>query len=235
MEKHFSQQIQKILPRSAWQKVVIRENNEPLVLVPESKKLIYGNEKDDRYKPLYCVRQSVAEKLIKVSISLPEDLKLVLIEGYRTLEMQKAEFEKELAKTKRSFPELPQDQLEQKTSLIIARPNPLANHHCGGAVDVTLAYTYGTRLDMGTPYASPEHSQGVKEKYFMFTDRGISDIQKANRSTLREAMESEGFIWYPGEWWHYCWGDRMWAVYTNRKECCYGSAKLRKNTQTVVC
>jgi D-alanyl-D-alanine dipeptidase len=36
-------------------------------------------------------------------------------------------------------------------------------------------------------------------------------------------MEAEDFVWYPGEWWHYCYGDRMWAVYSGRTECMYGS------------
>ncbi|MCC6520971.1 hypothetical protein IT403_03270 [Candidatus Nomurabacteria bacterium] len=35
-------------------------------------------------------------------------------------------------------------------------------------------------------------------------------------------MTSVGFVYYPGEWWHYCYGDRMWAVYSRRKECVYG-------------
>ena len=55
----------------------------------------------------------------------------------------------------------------------------------------------------------------------MFSE-DINEDQKQNRKILREAMERAGFVWYPGEWWHYCYGDRMWAVYTNRQECFYG-------------
>jgi D-alanyl-D-alanine dipeptidase len=27
---------------------------------------------------------------------------------------------------------------------------------------------------------------------------------------------------YPAEWWHYSYGDRMWAAYSNRRTAIYG-------------
>lgn len=63
------------------------------------------------------------------------------------------------------------------------------------------------------------------KKIQMFSDK-ITNEQKQNRKTLQDAMETENFVWYPGEWWHYCWGDRMWAVYTNQTECYYGPIYL---------
>ena len=30
------------------------------------------------------------------------------------------------------------------------------------------------------------------------------------------------FVNFPGEWWHFCYGDKMWAAYKNKKECKYG-------------
>jgi D-alanyl-D-alanine dipeptidase len=63
------------------------------------------------------------------------------------------------------------------------------------------------------------------EKFKMLSDK-ITDEQKANRKILRDAMEKEDFVWYPGEWWHYCFGDRMWAVYSNQRECFYGPIEL---------
>ena len=35
-------------------------------------------------------------------------------------------------------------------------------------------------------------------------------------------MENAGFKNYPNEWWHFCYGDRMWAAYSKRKDCFYG-------------
>lgn len=100
-------------------------------------------------------------------------------------------------------------------------PLPLANHNCGGAVDVTLVDENSNLIDMGTlPQAMIE-----KDKVEMFS-KLITPEQAENRRILREAMEQVGFVWYPGEWWHYCYGDRMWAVYSGKADCFYGPIGL---------
>lgn len=99
----------------------------------------------------------------------------------------------------------------------MAIPTPFANHNCGGAVDVTLVYADGTPVDMGTP----PQAMLEKDKVEMFSSF-VSVEQKNNRMILRDAMTEAGFVWYPGEWWHYCYGDRMWAVYRGITECFYG-------------
>jgi D-alanyl-D-alanine dipeptidase len=105
--------------------------------------------------------------------------------------------------------------------LYVARPAPLANHNCGGAIDVTLASADGKALDMGTLHPSEEDNAEAIPKFPMFS-KEITEAQVRNRALLRETMVAAGFVWYPGEWWHYCWGDRMWAVYTQQTECFYG-------------
>ena len=35
-------------------------------------------------------------------------------------------------------------------------------------------------------------------------------------------MKKLDFVNFPAEWWHYCYGDRMWAAYKGKKECFYG-------------
>jgi hypothetical protein len=87
----------------------------------------------------------------------------------------------------------------------------------GAQDNVDALVCNGELVDMGTkPQALAE-----KKVVEMFSEL-ITDEQKQNRTILREVMESVGFVWYPGEWWHYCYGDRMWAVYTEQKECFYG-------------
>ena len=34
-------------------------------------------------------------------------------------------------------------------------------------------------------------------------------------------MKNAGFANYPLEWWHFSYGDRLWAAYTNQKEAVY--------------
>jgi D-alanyl-D-alanine dipeptidase len=216
-------QITKTLPRSEWQKVVIRETNEPLVEIRETNRFKVGLVPKS-YTPFFFVRKTIAEKLYKVSENLPKGINLVLIEGYRTLQSQQEEWDALFILFQTKNPEWSNEKIEQQLRLIVAKPAPLANHYCGGAIDVTLAYDDGTLLDLGTPYISQASFQD-KVKFPMFCPE-ITDEQKQNRKILRDAMETEDFIWYPGEWWHYCWGDRMWAVYSNQTECFYGSIEL---------
>lgn len=215
-------QTAKILPRSEWQKIIINENNEELAEIKETLRLKIGLVKK-QYEPSFFVRKTIAEKLIKVSQILPEGINLILIEGYRTLKSQQELWDKEFQKLRLKNSSWADERIEQYVRLVIARPAPLANHHCGGAIDVTLAYTNGALLDMGSPYPNDDTSAGWHNKFQMLSDE-IDDEQEENRKILRDAMETQDFVWYPGEWWHYSWGDRMWAVYSNQTECFYGPA-----------
>lgn len=217
-------QITKILPRSEWQKIIINENNEPLFEIKETLRLKIGLVKK-QYEPSFFVRKTIAEKLMKASLILPEGINLVLIEGYRNLKSQQESWDGKFQKLKQENPAWTDEQVETQVRLVVAKPAPLANHHCGGAVDVTLVYSDGTLLDMGTPYPSEVMSADWHKKFRMLSDE-ISSEQKVNRKILRDAMEIQDFVWYPGEWWHYCWGDRMWVAYSNQTECFYGPAYL---------
>ncbi len=216
-------QITQVLPRSAWEKVIIQENNEPLVEMKEIDRLKIGLVSKS-YTPSFFVRQTVAEKLYRVSETLPQEMHLVLIEGYRTMQAQQSEWNRVFQELQQENPTWTHDQIEFQVRQYVAKPAPLANHHCGGAIDVTLCYSNGVLLDMGSSYIS-EAPITDKVRFPMFSSE-ITKEQHMNRKILRDAMESEDFIWYPGEWWHYCWGDRMWAVYSNQIECYYGPAYL---------
>lgn len=218
-------QITKTLPKFAWQNIVIKENNEPLIEVLETDKIKIVNMFETDYDPIYFVRKSVVEKMIEASNLLPDGISLVLIEGYRTLKNQENSWKKLFENIKSENPYFNDEQIENKVKLVIARLNPLANHHCGGAVDVTLCFSNGELLDMGTDYPSEPASVEIQSKYPMECS-SLSTTQIENRKILRDALVDAGFVWYPGEWWHYCYGDRMWAVYTGREECFYGPVDL---------
>src|SRR3990167_5705649 len=91
-----------------------------------------------------------------------------------------------------------------------------SSHQCGAAIDVTIIDDKGNRLDMGT--ALTDFGKKVHTHSSLITDR-----QKENGKILYEAMTEAGFANYPLEWWHYSYGDRMWAAYTRRNECFYGA------------
>ena len=47
---------------------------------------------------------------------------------------------------------------------------------------------------------------------FSFSDQEA----RANRRLLHWLMAEEGFAGHPDEWWHFSWGDQMWAALTRR-------------------
>ncbi|HEY1041424.1 MAG TPA: M15 family metallopeptidase [Candidatus Paceibacterota bacterium] len=218
-------QIEHVLSRNDWEGIVINENNEPLVELQKIPGLIKGTGFGVN-SPIFFVRRTIADKLYRIGnyLSSQLDLQLVVIEGYRTLESQQKSWDREWLKVKQSNSALSDDDIEKIVRLLVAKPTQLANHHCGGAVDVTLARKDGTLLDMGTPYLNIA-SKEDRVNHPMLS-KGITELQQKNREILRETMRREQFVWYPGEWWHFCWGDRMWAVYLKQSSCIYGSIEL---------
>jgi D-alanyl-D-alanine dipeptidase len=214
-------QILKALPRAAWEGITIEENGESLVECLDSPRLKLGST-DKGYPTSFLIRKSVLEKLQRVVENLPAGFKLMLIEGYRSVEAQKLSWDRKVEKLRAEHSEWTEEQIEAQVRLVVAKPNPLANHNCGGAVDVTLLLN-DEEIDMGTPY--PNEALGSEwYKKFPMLSLEITEEQRKHREILRTAMETEDFVWYPGEWWHYCWGDRMWAVYSNQTKCFYGPA-----------
>ncbi len=220
-------QIETTLPASDWRNIPIVECSEPLVPVPEMPKLKLGLLKKE-YETTFFVRAGLLARLILASERLPDNMCLVLIEGWRSMEHQKRSWDSKWAIYKKAHPDWSDEEIDKKVRLIVARPSPFANHHCGGAVDVTLAYKdTGELVDMGTPY--PHDNMGTEwPKLFPMHAEGITYEQKENRRILREVMESVDCVYFPHEWWHYCFNDRMWAGYTNQVECGYGSIEPKQ-------
>ena len=71
-----------------------------------------------------------------------------------------------------------------------------SSHSRGSTVDLTLVKLGGGEVDMGTrfDYFGPESSHG---------STAVTAEQRANRKTLRAAMNRRGFASYHQEWWHY--------------------------------
>jgi zinc D-Ala-D-Ala dipeptidase len=89
-------------------------------------------------------------------------------------------------------------------SFDLATPPP---HSTGAAVDLTIVDDRQQPLAMGSPI--DEMSDRSKPDYFAHQLEG--QIFHKNRQLLRQVMEAAGFQRHPGEWWHFSWGDQLWA------------------------
>ena len=100
-----------------------------------------------------------------------------------------------------------------------ATPPP---HSTGAAVDLTLSSSDGTPLAMGGEIdaigavSEPQHYAGREE----------SDARcwHQRRQLLAGVMEAAGFAQHPNEWWHYSFGDQLWAWRTGAEVAIYAEA-----------
>lgn len=187
--------IRKILPAFFITRIPVKECGEPLV--------VYAG---------FLMRETVAEMLAEARRNLPEGYEIIPVSGWRSAVDQAAlrrEFRRRL---KREYPELTSAELAQQAKKWSADSS---GHQTGGAVDVQLWYQ-GRIADCGTPYLSTSPDSETAE---------ISRLPPeamANRRLLLQTMTGAGFVNYPAEWWHYCFGDRLYAAYHGEKYAFYG-------------
>ena len=157
-------------------------------------------------------RCSVAEKLKRVAKQLSEKgLGIYIYELYRYPEQQQMRLQETYNRYGDKFSN--KDELERYVRRCTAGVG--GGHQTGGAVDLTLCDNNGLPLDMGSEYPikCPE----------MVTSYALSPIISERRRLLCKVMNKEGFVNYPGEWWHFSYGDQLWAAYRYRRYALYSS------------
>jgi zinc D-Ala-D-Ala dipeptidase len=98
----------------------------------------------------------------------------------------------------------------------VANPTQGSIHNYGSAVDLTIATSDGTPLDMGTKYDFfGELAYPKKETYFLKIGK-LTKQQIANRTLLRNVMKASGYMPIEYEWWHFNAMSRQTAKATYR-------------------
>ena len=132
------------------------------------------------------------------------------------MDEQKQLWEKEYELQKKQAPNLSEAALERLVRARYADPRRgFGGHQTGGAIDVTLCDDKGKDYDMGTAYLEMT-SQTLTNSH------KVSREARRNRRILYKVLTSQGFQNYPAEWWHYSYGDRMWAAYRQKEYAVYG-------------
>ena len=197
--------------------VPVAECGEPLVAVEG---IAVSEHKAELGPDRRYVRAAVAERLAVAARALPDDVRLLLVEGWRAPLVQRHYFESYRDGLRRAGLATEPAELDRLASRYVSPP-ALAPHTAGAAVDLTLCTPDGAELDLGTRInADPEESDGAC--YTAATN--ISAAGTANRAVLGEAMRAAGFVNYPTEWWHWSYGDRYWAFRSGAEAAIYGPA-----------
>ena len=96
-------------------------------------------------------------------------------------------------------------------------------HSTGAAVDLTLADSQGNPFGMG---GEIDEISPVSHPNYYVEDSMIDcacQLWHQRRISLAKAMEKAGFIQHPHEWWHFSYGDQLWAWRNGSSQAFYGS------------
>ncbi|HTC84557.1 MAG TPA: M15 family metallopeptidase [Rhizomicrobium sp.] len=180
------------------------------------------------------LRQSVAEKLVKVNARAGRaGLELFLFDAWRPRAVQVYFHDVWMPRElQRRNPSLQGAALIEEVERYWAAPSENADspapHATGSAVDLTLRWKDGEALWMGslfddaTALAHRDKFEQLEAENFSFSDQEA----RANRRLLHWLMSEEGFAGHPDEWWHFSWGDQMWAALTGAACAHYGLASI---------
>lgn len=216
-------------PQHDWQEIetiAILESNEPLQAVPNTDNLkpfpIYFDHKVPHAINVCVSRRSVIEKLQQAADLLPAHLGIVVLDAWRSRAVQQALQDEVGDIIKSKYPNLSPAEQQQLLLQFVApvRPNFVSPHLTGGSVDITLyERETGNWLDMGADFDEP-----TERSHTHFYENQTDHPAHQNRRLLYTVMTHVGFSNLPSEWWHFDYGNALWAHYNQQQNAIYGAA-----------
>lgn len=162
------------------------------------------------------VRSELLKRVIFAAESLAEPFQLVVRAGHRPIAVQKRLLKECAADYKRDNPEVSdQEALEHARNFVSDPDISLPPHVCGAAVDVELINSDTKKfLDFGSAMNDDN------ERSFLFYPQ-LTEEQKTNRLKLVRAMLGAGLASCKTEWWHFSYGDQLWAWFYGKQNSLY--------------
>ena len=218
-----------------YHQIPIEDCGEPLIAIPIDNFALelphpyvsLGAEYGD--KSPYCLRQGVVKALLAAQFLLEKRYprwKIKVYDAYRPVGVQQFMVNYTYNSLLKSHnlqeqclsSQQRQDfwnqvyQLWAAPSLDKTMPPP---HSTGAAVDVTIIDADGNSLDMGGDI--DELSERSHPDYYISDRDGDNQQYQFNRQLLNRVMTNAGFCRHPREWWHFSFGDQMWAWLHNQE------------------
>ncbi|MFA6992536.1 MAG: M15 family metallopeptidase [Candidatus Gracilibacteria bacterium] len=230
MENVMSIARQSILIKDCGEKLVPLDGTE---FVLEPKYFEWGFSEN----PKILLREGIVEKLREVKKSLQKisgcgDWNLKIWDGYRTLSVQKILYNNYYEILKKENPDWPHEKLCEHVEMFVAPPSRNAKspspHNTGGVIDLTLVDSQNNEVLMGSAF---DEFNEKSFSYYYDADSGNGNndnckIFQKNRLILKRVMEEFGFVNYPDEWWHFSYGDQLWAYLKKQPFAIYGSVEI---------
>jgi D-alanyl-D-alanine dipeptidase len=185
-----------------------RENPVRMTVFEETDRIFLNPEFRDDWR----IRTEIRQRIEKASLTLPDGLGFMIYEAYRSRQQQQRLWDPLYARLQRENPDWPEDDLYTEAARWISPPDGIGSgHQAGAAVDITLATLDRHPLDMGT-------DMNAKSTPLTMTASPVAENIRKNRNILITALAKYGLANYPDEWWHFSYGDRLWAEVTERTQ-----------------
>ena len=226
-----------------WSPIPIHEGGDPLVPLPPALHRLEPHPYASLGAPYginacpFRLRQGVVDRLLRAQELLAErepDARLAVFDAWRPVAVQRFMVAHATAQTCRDRGLDPQgsgpawEAVGEEVARFWAPPSedPATPppHSTGAAVDLTLASGHGAPLEMGGaidaigPVSHPLHHAAAAA----LDPHGEPARWHRRRLLLAEVMAEAGFAQHPGEWWHFSWGDQLWAWRSGQPRAIYG-------------
>ncbi len=240
-----------------WSEICIKESGEPFAEIPScllrllphpyvSKGAPYENGADP-----FWLRDGVLKRLLIAQKSLAEncpECQLAIFDAWRPIAVQQFMYDLAIHQECqiRGCPsiELLGDHDQKKVleavqnfwALPTTDPLTPPPHSTGAAIDITLADLQGIPIDMG---GEIDAISNVSRPDYYIQKLHNEKIPNANlfqerRSNLANVMKNAGFSQHPNEWWHFSYGDQMWAWFNKCSIAIYGSSSPFSSSSIIV-
>ena len=222
-----------------WNKIPIKDNREKLIAIPSCIKFLDPHPYSHLGAPykdktsIWKLREEVVNRLVKVNDYLisKSSFNLLIYDSWRPLEVQEFMFKRAfLLECEKSDIDISFENMKnypfilKKVEKFWAYPSYDSMcpppHSTGGALDVCLSDKEGNLVEMGSMV---DQMDETSNPYFYANIKNEEAIiWNSRRNLLREIMTKFGFAQHPNEWWHFSYGDQLWAWKNKKANALYG-------------
>ena len=222
-----------------WNKIPIKDNGDKLIAIPSYLKFFDPHPYSHLGAPykdktsIWKLREEVVNRLVKVNDYLisKSSFYLLIYDSWRPLEVQEFMFKRafllecEKCDIDASFENIKSyPSILKKVEKFWAYPSYDTRcpppHSTGGALDVCLLDKDGNLVEMGSMV---DQMDETSNPYFYANIKNEEAIiWNSRRNLLREIMTKFGFAQHPNEWWHFSYGDQLWAWKNKKANAIYG-------------
>jgi len=208
-----------------FETVPVRESHEKIVDLEKFGFIVepvYFNQGFSTEKRMF-LREEVANKLKLIEKDI-FPFRFKIWDGYRSRTVQNNIYESFLNKLAKDHPDWDDEKLTNEVGIFVTSANDanrVPPHATGGSVDLTLVDEKGEDLDMGTKF---DHF-GPEASSLYLEDNDNNLKARDNRRILRNAMANADFRVDEDEWWHFDYGNQIWALILQKPYAIYGEVK----------